>query len=85
MSIVRIDNRWTRMDTKIQMQIDALMSAMRVKNLGKIADEADIGRSRFYDCYKYPSKFRLIDLRKLSLLSERYGLKFEASIEEARA
>lgn len=81
-NVCRAENRWTRMDVNLQRQIDALMSAMRIKNLGKLADEADIGRSRFYECYNCPSKFRLVDLRKLTILFEANGLSLDMSCGE---
>lgn len=41
-SIIRPDNRWTRMDINIQKQIDLLMSTMRTRDKAKVADEAGI-------------------------------------------
>lgn len=74
---MQVDNRWTRMDVNIQRQIDALMSAMRTRDKAKVADEAGITRSRFYDCYNSPSKFRLVDIRRLMILFEQYGLSLD--------
>lgn len=65
------------MDVNIQMQIDQLMSVMRTRDKRKVADEAGITWSRFYDCYNHPSKFRLVDIRKLTILFERHGLSLD--------
>lgn len=83
-SIIRPDNRWTRMDINIQKQIDLLMSTMRTRDKAKVADEAGITRSRFYDCYNSPSKFRLVDMRKLMILFERNGLTLDLTFGEVR-
>jgi len=83
--IVRADNRWTQMDVNIQQQIDLLMSRMRTKDKKMVADEAGITRSRFYDCYNSPSKFRLVDIRRLTILFERYGLKLDTTFGEGAA
>lgn len=83
-SIIRPDNRWTRMDVNIQKQIDLLMSTMRTRDKAKVADEAGITRSRFYDCYNSPSKFRLVDMRKLMILFERHGLTLDLTFGEVR-
>lgn len=81
-NIIRPDNRWTRMDLNIQKQIDLLMSTMRTRDKAKVADEAGITRSRFYDCYNSPSKFRLVDMRRLMILFERYGLVLDLTYGE---
>lgn len=83
-NVIRENNRWSRTDVSLQRQIDALASAMRTKNLSKVADAAEIGRSRFYDCYKSPSKFRLMDIRRLTILAESYGLTIDICGQEAR-
>lgn len=80
--ILRAENRWTRMDVNIQQQIDRLMSVMRTRDKAKVADEAGITRSRFYDCYNSPSKFRLVDIRRLAILFEQYGLTLDMTCGE---
>lgn len=84
-NIIRPDNRWTRMDINIQRQIDALMSVMRTRDKARVADEAGITRTRFYDCYNSPSKFRLVDMRRLMILFERYGLTLDPTYGEGVA
>ena len=84
-SIIRPDNRWTRMDINIQKQIDLLMSTMRTRDKAKVADEAGITRSRFYDCYNHPCKFRMMDMRLLAIVFERYGLTLDLTFGEVRA
>lgn len=84
-NIIRPDNRWTRMDLNIQQQIDLLMSTMRTRDKAKVADEAGITRSRFYDCYNSPSKFRIVDMRRLMILFERYGLVLDLTCGEGNA
>lgn len=84
-NIIRPDNRWTRMDLNIQQQIDLLMSTMRTRDKAKVADEAGITRSRFYDCYNSPSKFRVVDMRRLMILFERYGLALDLTCGEGSA
>lgn len=81
--IARSENRWTQMDVNIQQQIDVLMSRMRTRDKTKVADEAGIKRTRFYDCYNSPGKFRLVDIRRLTILFERYGLKLDTTFGEA--
>ena len=84
-NIIRPDNRWTRMDVNIQKQIDLLMSTMRTRDKAKVADEAGITRSRFYDCYNHPCKFRMMDMRLLAIVFERYGLTLDLTFGEVRA
>ena len=83
-TIIRSESRWTEMDINLQQQIDRLMSAMRTKDKTDVADAAGIKRSRFYDCYNHPSKFRLVDLRMLTILFERHGLELDMTFGGAK-
>lgn len=74
---MRAENKWTKMDVNCRLQIDTLMAHMHTRDKAKVADEAGITRSRFYDCYNHPCKFRVMDIRMLSILFERYGLTLD--------
>lgn len=65
------------MDINLRQQIDVLMAHMRTRDKAKVADEAGITRSRFYDCYNHPCKFRMMDMRLLAIVFERYGLTLD--------
>ena len=79
----KVENRWARADLSIQMQIDHLMSVMRTRNKDRVAEEAGIKPGKFRYCYECPSKFRMLDLRLLMILFERYGLTLDIAGEGA--
>lgn len=78
-------SRWQLADDNFREQIGLLMVKMHTKNKADVADAAGIKRNSFYNRYEHPRTLRLFEMRLLSILFEKYDLKFDPTMGEGAA
>lgn len=71
---------WQLADENFRKQIDTLMVAMRTDDKKDIAREIGISGSTFYMRYEHPRTMRVGEMRMLSILFEKHGLKFDMTL-----
>lgn len=70
--------RWQLADDNFREQIGVLMARMQTTRRARVADEAGINRQTFYKKYNSPRTLIVWEVRLLTILFEKYGLKFDA-------
>lgn len=77
--------KWRSADENFRQQIRQLMARMGVRNLNTVADEAGIKPSTFRNRFDAPSSLLKREERMLSVLFERYGMAYDATLGEGES